>query len=98
MWPSGGAKVPRRLSKITRYPKDMLYFSPVAKRNSSMDDKAVIVIHPIPLIWTLENVFPNKSVAFMDFLLIWTILAGTNVVHISGIGCTPFICDVLFCF
>ena len=23
----------------------------------------------------------------MDFSLIWTILAGTNVVHISGIGC-----------
>ena len=24
----------------------------------------------------------------MDFSLIWTILAGTNVVHISRIGCT----------
>ena len=36
----------------------------------------------------LENVFPNKVFAFMDFSLIWTILARTNVVHISGIGCT----------
>ena len=36
----------------------------------------------------LENVFPNKLFIFMDFSLIWTILARTNVVHISGIGCT----------
>ena len=35
----------------------------------------------------LENVSPYKFVAFMDFSLIWTILAGTNVVYISGIGC-----------
>ena len=27
---------------------------------------------------------------FMDFTLIWTILAETNVVHISGIGCISF--------
>ena len=26
--------------------------------------------------------------SFMDFLLVWTILAGTNVIHISGIGFT----------
>ena len=35
----------------------------------------------------LENIFPHKFFTFMDFLLIWIILAGTNVVHISGIGC-----------
>ena len=33
----------------------------------------------------LENVFLNKFFSFMDFSLIWTILAGTNVVHISGV-------------
>ena len=26
----------------------------------------------------------------MDFSLKWTILAGTNVVHISGIGCIGY--------
>ena len=26
----------------------------------------------------------------MDFLLIWTILAGTNVVHITGTECIRF--------
>ena len=35
----------------------------------------------------LENVFPDKFFAFIYFSLIWTILARTNVVHISGIGC-----------
>ena len=39
----------------------------------------------------LENVFLNKFFSFMDFSLIWTILAGTNVVHISGIGVCRFI-------
>ena len=29
---------------------------------------------------------PNS--AYINFSLIWTILAGTSVVHISGIGCT----------
>ena len=28
----------------------------------------------------------------MDFSLIWTISAGTNVDHISGIGCTAISC------
>ena len=31
--------------------------------------------------------FGYMAFCFMDFSLIWTILAGTNVVHISGIGC-----------
>ena len=39
------------------------------------------------VIWFLEIVCPNKFFAFMDFSLMWIILAGTNVVHISGIGC-----------
>ena len=37
-----------------------------------------------------ENVFPNKCFAFMDFSLIWTILAGRNVVYTSGIGCSSW--------
>ena len=35
------------------------------------------------LIWTILF----KYFGYMDFLLIWTILGGTNVAHISGIGC-----------
>ena len=52
-------------------------------------------IHPIPLIWTsdiwtdiiLFQYFGYMAFCFMDFSLTWTILAGTNVVHIYGIGC-----------
>ena len=41
------------------------------------------------LIWTiLFQYFGYMVFCFIDFSLIWIILAGTNVVHISGIGCT----------
>ena len=41
------------------------------------------------LIWViLFQYFGYMAFCFMYFSLIWTILAGTNVVHISGIGCT----------
>ena len=36
----------------------------------------------------LFQYFGYMAFCFMDFLLIWTILAGTNVVHISGVGCS----------
>ena len=36
----------------------------------------------------LFQYFGYMVFCFMDYSLIWTILAGTNVVHISGIGCT----------
>ena len=50
----------------------------------------MIGLYPISLKWTLDiwtNYFGYMAFCFMDFSFLWTILGGTNVVHISGIGC-----------